>query len=77
MAVRFRAGLLVLLCVLCGIAYARADDPGVGFCIATNGTTAETTILDGGGAFYPAPQVRVEQTDQGFAVEARVEWRRG
>lgn len=73
-------GSVLLLACLAAFLFVRpvfSQQATVGFCVATNGTTADTTILDGGGAFYPSPQVRVEQTDTGFAVEARVEWKRG
>lgn len=67
---------IALLLVLTAYAYVSAA-PTAGFCVSTNGHTVETTVLDGGGSYYPYPQVTIEQTDVGFVVETRTVFIRG
>lgn len=69
---RLFAAILLLACL--GYAYVHAQAVS-GFCVASDGHTAQTTVLDGGG-YYPSPEVTVAQVDGGFVVEARVLFRR-
>lgn len=72
---------VLLLAALAAVLFVRqavAQTATFGACYASNGVTVETTVLDGGGAFYPAPsEARVTQVDAGYVLETRTVFRRG
>lgn len=70
--------LLAVLAAVLFVHQAVAQTAMFGACYASDGRTVETTVLDGGGAFYPAPsQATVQQTDDGYVLEMRTVFRRG